>query len=238
MHKNLLLCCAGKNSLHQKWEELHTEFGFDFALLIFDGAVYDDKNSDAAKFKGNYTAKKFENIHRFLTEEDWSGYDRVGIIDDDCLTSPGDIQKLFEMGESHNFDLWAPALGQGSYISHGATVHRPEFDFRISNVVEIMCPFWSRRALEACLDDFIDGPNRQGHGLEYSWEAILDSYNGKTKFGGWVAIVDKYPMIHTKPVTQNLEVSEPDTWHFRKKYNVDHPGVFRENMIRGYKSNV
>lgn len=238
MHKNLIISCAGKDALHQKWSNDHTEFGFDLALLIYDGTIYDDENSNKAKFKKYYDGRKFENIHKFLSEEDWSQYDRVGVIDDDCLTTPGDIQKLFRMGEEHNFDLWAPALGQGSYVSHRATIQRPEFDFRISNVVEIMCPFWTRRALEACLDDFIDGPNKQGYGLEYSWEAILESKEGKTKFGGWVAIVDKYPVVHTKPVVQRPEVSEPDTWHFREKYGVQHLWVFREEIMKGYKSNV
>ena len=145
---------------------------------------------------------------------------------------------MFNMGKHHSFDLWSPAMGEGSYISHRATARRPEYDFRISNVVEIMCPFWTRRALEACLPDFVDAPNKQGYGLEYSWEAILESRNGKTKFGGWVAIVDKYPMVHTKPVTQCPDISEPDTWHFRRKYGVEHLWVFNEGIKKGYKSNV
>lgn len=238
MNKNLIISCAGKDALHQNWEDLHTDFGFDLALLIFDSTEYADKNSTAAKWSLQYKGMKFENIHKFLSEEDWSQYDRVGILDDDIQTTPHNIQKLFEIGQRHHFDLWSPSLDDGSYASHRATVRRPEFDFRVSNVVEIMCPFWTRDALEVCLDDFIDGPNKQGHGLEYSWEALLESHNGKTKLGGWVAIVDKYPVVHTKPVTQNLEISEPDTWHFRKKYNVDHEWIFNEAAIKGYKSDV
>lgn len=239
MNKNLVISCAGKDALHQKWEDLHTDFGFDLALLIYDEAKYADKNSNAAKFQFQWKGRKFENIHRFLSEkENWEQYDRVGVVDDDVLTTPHDISKLFEMGVKHEFDLWAPAMGNGSYVSHKATIQNQEYGFRTSNVVEIMCPFWTRRALEVCLDDFVDGPNKQGYGLEYSWEALLESYNGKTKFGGWVAIVDKYPVVHTKPVVQRPEISEPDTWHFRKKYNVDHEWVFNENIMRGFKSDV
>lgn len=239
MNRNLVISCAGKDALHQKWEDVHTDFGFDLALLIYDGAKYSDKNSNAAKFQLDWKGRKFENIHKFLSDKkNWEQYDNVGIVDDDCLTTPHDISKLFAMGDEHNFDLWAPALAAGSYASHRATVQRPEYDFRISNVVEIMCPFWKKRALEACLDDFVDGPNKQGYGLEYSWEAILDSREGKTKFGGWVAIVDKYPMVHTKPVVSRPEISEPDTWHFREKYGVQHLWVFREEIMKGFKSNV
>lgn len=239
MNRNLVISCAGKDALHQKWEDVHTDFGFDLALLIYDGAKYWDKNSNAAKFQLDWKGRKFENIHKFLSDKkNWEQYDNVGIVDDDCLTTPHDISKLFAMGDEHNFDLWAPALAAGSYASHRATVQRPEYDFRISNVVEIMCPFWKKRALEACLDDFVDGPNKQGYGLEYSWEAILDSREGKTKFGGWVAIVDKYPMVHTKPVVSRPEISEPDTWHFREKYGVQHLWVFREEIMKGFKSNV
>jgi hypothetical protein len=238
MNKNLILICAGKDALHQRWEQLHLDHGFDLALLVYDGTVYDDPNSNAAKWNLHCAGMKFENIHRFLTEQDWSQYDSIGMIDDDVLTTPADIQAVFAMGRHHQFDLWSPAMGEGSYISHRATAQQPDYDFRISNVVEIMCPFWTRRALEACLPDFVDAPNKQGYGLEYSWEALLESHNGRTKFGGWVAIVDKYPMVHTKPVTQCPDISEPDTWHFRRKYGIEHLWVFNEQVLKGYKSNV
>ena len=239
MNRNLVLTCAGKDALHQRWEDLHTDFGFDLAILNFDDSTYADKNSKKAKWNLKYNGRKFENLHKFLTEEDWSQYEYVGVIDDDIRTDPSNIQKLFKMGAAHDFDLWAPALDTGSYASHGTTVRRPGYDFRTINVVEIMCPFWSNRALKECLPDFIDGPNKQGYGLEYSWEALLESKEtGKTKFGGYVAIVDKYPVVHTKPVVQRPEVSEPDTWHFREKYGVNHLHVFREDMMKGYKSDV
>ena len=50
MNKNLILICAGKDALHQRWEQLHLDHGFDLALLVYDGTVYDDPNSNAAKW--------------------------------------------------------------------------------------------------------------------------------------------------------------------------------------------
>lgn len=238
MARNLVIICAGQDSLHQRWKQLCTDHGFDLALLVYDGAVYHDHNSEHARWVMHRAARKFDNIHHFLTTQDWSEYDQVGIVDDDMLTSPADIGRIFDLGRRHEFDLYAPSLAPGSYVSHAVTQCRPEYDFRISNVVEIMCPFWSRRALLHCLPDFIDGPNKQGYGLEYSWEALLASHAGKTKFGGWVAMIDRHPMVHTKPVVARPEVSEPDTWHFRRKYNVDHLWVFNEQVIKGYHSDV
>lgn len=237
MAKNLLIICCGKDSLHQQWKQLHVEHGFDLALLIYDGSEYTDENSKAAKWMMQYNGRKFENIHKFLKTEDVSEYEYIGNIDDDILTTPHDLGKIFEMGKKHNFDLFSPALTEDSYINHIGTRVNRKLDFRTSNVVEIMNPFWSKRALDACVDDFVDGPNKQGYGLEYSWEAILESkQTGKTKFDGWVAIIDRYPVKHTRPTNNRLDLAMPDMHHFQKKYGIDpnRHGIFIEEAMRCY----
>ena len=237
MKSNLLVINSGKDALHQNWIQDHTEYGFDLCLIIYDDAEYTDLNSSKAKYIFKNNDYKYKNIKKYITKEIYSKYEYIGIIDDDMETTPEKVSEVFTMAKKHNFDLCQPTLTHDSYSSHRQTLTHSGSDFRISNAVEIMCPFFSSRALDAVIDDFDTSPFGQGYGLEYSFQHHLESKTGKTKFGGWVAFIDKITMRHTKPVVSRMEVSEPDTWHYRKKYGIEHLWVFDDSIIKGYKSN-
>lgn len=234
--KNLLVICCGKRALHQQWEELHTDYNFDLALLIFDGTDFEDKNSKAARFIFKDKGYKFENIAKFITKDIYRQYEQIGVIDHDVKTTPKVMNDLFDYGKSHNFDLYQPAYTQEGYPSHPYfMVADPRFDYRIFNTVEIMCPFFSQNAFNVIVNEFDTSPYKQGYGLEYAFEGLLGSYNGTTVFGGLVAVVDKYPVMHCDPIVQRLEVSEPDIWYYRHKYKYVRMMPFNRDIIRGVK---
>jgi hypothetical protein len=233
MKNNLIVICAGKNSLHQQWGDL-SSYNFDVAVIVYDNTDYSDEVKQQAKYLFKNSDRKFKNIKKCITYDIYSKYEYIGIIDDDIDVLPKTINDVFVMAKKCNFDLCQPTL-DGGYYSHPQTITVPGCDFRISNVVEIMCPFFSKRAFDACVFDFDTSPHGQGYGLEYSWEYNLRSHNGITKFGGFVAFIDKYTMKHMNPVVSRLEVSEPDTKYFRDKYYVDHEWVFNDQVIKGYK---
>ena len=237
MKPNLLVICCGKDALHQKWG-YYSQYNFDVFLLIYDDADYSSEVIAKAKWVIKDKGYKFPLMKRYITPEIYSQYEFIGNIDDDIETTPETIDNIFKMAKYHNFDLCQPTLTHDSYRSHPQTLKHDGYDFRITNTVEIMCPFFSRQAFANCVFDFDTAPHSMGYGLEYSWQWVLESYKGRTELGGWVAFIDKYPVKHTKPVTKRLEISEPDIWHYRKKYDIDHLWVFDDNIIKGFKSNV
>jgi hypothetical protein len=64
-----------------------------------------------------------------------------------------------------------------------------------------MCPIFSQQAWLPCTEYFNKMPLGIGWGLEGQWTQALDCESGITKFGGKVAVIDAFPVKHTKPVT-------------------------------------
>jgi hypothetical protein len=215
--ENLLVIPCGQNSLHQQWKELHNDFNFDLCLLIYDDTQYKDHNSKSAKYVFKRKAYKWSNIANFITKSLYRPYKYIGIIDDDILTNITTINNLFDYGKRLNFDLFQPALSHDSYFSHSATLQISNADFHLLNTVEIMNPFFSNRAFNICSNEFDIGPYGQGYGLELSWQALLSPREGISIFGGLVGVIDKYPVIHTKPVT-SFPYSDEETDFFRARY--------------------
>lgn len=233
---NLLIICCGKDSLHQQWVTDHSTLSFDLCLLVYDETNYSDLNSSKARYTFNHKGYKFENISRFVTKDIYRQYDFIGIIDDDILTTPEDIDTLFAMGRKHNFDLFQPSYSREGHPSHvDFLATEPQFDFRLFNTVEIMCPFFSQRAYNVVCNEFDTSPYKMGYGLEYAFEKLLSSQNGQTVFGGYVAVVDKIVVKHCNPITQRFEISEADIWYYRNKYQIPYLRVFDRNIITGVK---
>lgn len=214
---NLLIITSGKNSLHQNWEHNHLNYNFDLCLIIYDDSEFVDLNSITAKYTFKRKAYKWSNIAKYISKDIYRPYKYIGILDDDILTDIPTIHNLFEYGKRLNFDLFQPALTHNSYASHGATLQIPDADFHLLNTVEIMNPFFSNRAFNVCSNEFDMGPHGQGYGLELSWQALLSPKDGVTIFGGLVGVIDKYPVVHTKPVTP-FPHSDEETNFFRDRY--------------------
>lgn len=233
---NLLIICCGKDSLHQQWKTNHQTQNFDLCLIIYDRSIYEDENTKSAKFVFYNNGFKFENIAKCITKEIYRLYDFVGIIDDDILTTPEDINNIFAMGKNQNFDLFQPAYTHDGHPSHADfLVQDCNYDYRIFNTVEIMCPFFSQRAYNVICNEFDTSPYKMGYGLEYAFEKLLSSQSGQTIYGGLVAVIDKIPVKHCRPITPRPEVSEPDIWYYRNKYLISYLRVFDRSVVQGVK---
>tara|TARA_B100002019_G_scaffold286008_1_gene295819 strand:- start:37 stop:756 length:720 start_codon:yes stop_codon:yes gene_type:complete len=236
MKKNLLVICCGKRAYHQSWKEFHKDYNFDLALIVFDETYFTDHNSQNAKYVFMNRGRKYENIATCISKDIYRKYEHIGIIDHDVDAEPPLIHNLFEFGIKHNFDLYQPAYNREGHPSHvDFLAVEPEYDYRVFNTVEIMCPFFSQRAYNVVCNEFDTSPFMQGYGLEYAWEGILGSYEGKTIFGGNVGVIDKYPITHLDPIVQRFETSEPDIWYYRTKYLYKRMAPFNRDVIKGVK---
>ena len=194
---NLVVLRAGENSLHNTWRG--------------DAAADPDRNWDLCisyygKDLGNLSGRpeylahqplqrKFQAIYDLFHPSSplWN-YDRIWLPDDDLATSWADINRMFHLSRKYGLLLSQPSLrpGPDCFISHEIVAQRQNSILRYVDFVEVMCPVFSRVALEICLGTFRDSIS--SFGLDYLWPSLL----GQPHAG--VAVIDKVALVHTRPV--------------------------------------
>ena len=189
---------SGPGAVFESWTD-YDQYNFDLAILQWDTS--DLSNTEKAVYHEKGPGQKWHQIDRFNEKYDLSGYEYVACFDDDCHATPATIASMFDFCRDNNLDVAQPALTKNSYIAHIPTVQIDGACMHITDTVEIMCPIFSQRcwpeanALSGLL------PDGTGHELEVYWRIIFESDTGTTKYGGRVAVIDQYPVCHTRPVT-------------------------------------
>lgn len=118
-------------------------------------------------------------------------YNQYAFLDDDIEITTQQLNNMFDVGEALNLPIWQPALSVGSYGSHSFLFQQQNHltgPVRPVSFVEIMMPFFSHDALDACLWSF--DVNISGWGLDcFVWPKILGT-------GGYV--VDSIAVDHKR----------------------------------------
>jgi hypothetical protein len=198
MKQNLLIIPAGANALFQSWGD-YSNYNFDVAIISWSGVPL--TNTEHATYVENITGQKWRIVSAFRDKHDVTQYNYVWVLDDDCLTHPATVEATFNLCKEYNLDLAQPALTPDSSRTHPSTFLIPDAKLHYTNTVEIMCPIFSRAAWPECSAHFGIMPAGIGYGMEGYWSDILQSASSTTKFGGRVAVIDVYPVKHTKTVT-------------------------------------
>lgn len=195
----LVLVRAGDQSLHPAWIA-HRRFerrGFDLHVDYFGNL---DTPFPAMPEDVTFTRRKgpkFAGIADCLDaiEEgglrDLSAYDHVWFPDDDILADPETIDAFLAHVAHHGLDLAQPALHERSHIAHAITCRHEGSLLRFTSFVEVMCPCFSRAALELCRPAFRE--SRSAWGLDFLFGKLL----GHPERG--IGIVDATPVVHTRP---------------------------------------
>jgi len=202
MKPNLLIIPAGANALFQSWGD-YSNCNFDLAIVNWSGANL--ANTENAAYVENIPGQKWKIVSAFRDKHDITQYEYVWVLDDDCLTTLEAIEATFNLCKEYNLDLAQPALTADSSRTHPPTFLIPGAKLHYTNTVEIMGPIFSRAAWPECSAHFGLMPAGVGYGLEGYWSDILQSTSSTTKFGGRVAVIDIYPVKHTKTVTSPHE---------------------------------
>lgn len=201
---NLIIMPSGPGSVFEKWGD-YSQHNFDLAILQWNSG---DRlaNSEHAKYYEQGAGQKFHLIDRFNEKYDLSDYEYIALIDDDCITTPEEYAAMFDYCKANNFDIAQPALTPESYVAHASTNQIIGAAHHITDTVEIMCPIISQRCWPEAAALFGMLPDGTGHELEVYWRIIFESANGTTKYGGKVAVIDKHPVFHSRPITK------PEDW--------------------------
>jgi hypothetical protein len=226
MKSNLVIIPAGPTALFQQWTD-YSNYNFDLAIINWSGNKLE--NIEKAVYYEEMPGQKWKLMYEFDKKHDLSQYEYIWCLDDDCATVPDLIQSTFDFCVENDLDLAQPALESSSYYSHIPTLMIPNAKMHIVNTVEIMCPIFRQRVWKECIEPIANMPLGIGYGFEGYWQGVLKSKNGITKYGGKVAVIDRYPVLHTQPVTQLFQFKnkglDPDL-DGRYFYNLGYPWSF------------
>ena len=135
------------------------------------------------------------------------------------------INEFFTIASKYKLNLSQPALHDLN-VEHQILIKRSNTILRYTNFVEIMAPLLSISALIHLMPTLDNDDIKSAWGLDYVWPYLLNYKN--------VAVVDKTPMTHTRPVA----AFNPDSGFYRK-FNIDPMLEGHQNMIKyGLNSDV
>lgn len=191
-NRYLVLARVGDGSLHQEWIRPAEHRNFDLCLSYYGGKQgrYAGDCEIYTEAKGAKWPKIYDLIKKM--GDRIFQYDAVWFPDDDILTYPGNISRMFELFSEYGLMLAQPALTANHYFQ--VTAQHIDYKLRYTHFVEIMVPIFSRDALRVCWPTF--NKSVTGWGMEHVWAKLL----GYPETG--MAILDETPVKHTRPPGQ------------------------------------
>jgi hypothetical protein len=120
--------------------------------------------------------EKLNVAGKLFPQTGWlKNYEQFAFYDSDLTVSTDQLNRLFQVGAALKLPLYQPALTPSSYYSHSFTLQQPKGGVRRSSATEIMCPHFSREALDRCLWSF--SLNISGWGLDLEiWPKLADTF--------------------------------------------------------------
>lgn len=130
---------------------------------------------------------KYSAFRQFLTKSLLQRYDGFMLIDDDVQMSFSELGSFLEYCRQQSFDLAQPSLTQDSFYSHRELLFSPHQQWRKVKSVEVMCPYFSSKALARLAGSF--NLSLSTWGLDVVWPRILECSP---------VVVDKYQAMHAR----------------------------------------
>lgn len=191
---------AGMNTLHKNWFA-YSNRSFDIITLVYDDQFADHESHADYSFRQNGTKTQllawfFENH-----PEIWQQYEYFWLADDDLAIEPEQVNELFAMVEKWRMPVSQPSLTSDSPHSHEITLHRKPFLFREVSFVEVMCPMFSKAAIEKVIPYFKE--SESAWGVDEIWSQVL--FPKGDKF-----IIDSVQVRHTKKIGKPERGQSPD----------------------------
>ena len=179
-----------------------------FDLLVFDYSGKGDMNllssiapkhvlSIATECKGQIINALYAYLQSLNTEPN---YHYIGIFDDDQYISIADINKLLFIANLEQLDVFQPSISHDSYYDNRQFIHKPGYQVRPADWVEVMCPFYKMDIFNAFAPHCVD--NISGTGLDLYLVPTIQYLMGKTN----TAVVHAVQVKHTRPVRTGARV--------------------------------
>jgi hypothetical protein len=188
--RHLVFVRAGADSLHPGWIRDEPDRGWDLFASYYGEAP---ASLLPCEFFCAGGRSKFEHFLTLYREDPqfFLGYDYVWMPDPDLTLIPGSVSALFRVAHELGVALAQPSLDPRSYSTYRLMLRNPDYAFRQTDYVEVMCPLFSRDALRACVDTFDRSISTWG--LDLLWYRRMAP-------GARVGIIDSVCVHHTKRI--------------------------------------
>jgi hypothetical protein len=161
---------------------------YDVALNFYSAPHPEDAVYEWSEFLIGGGLSKFHAAKQFLYTGILDRYLGVLFLDDD-LDLHFDLGSFFEYCEAAKFAMAQPSLTHSSDGAWRITYHHPGFEYRLTNFVEVMGPYFARDFLMTVVESF--DLSISTYGLDVFWGMQLEE-------GQQAAIVDRFQMSHLK----------------------------------------
>jgi len=191
MNKNLVIVRAGEKSLHPQW--LSDDRNWDIAVSYYGD--FPERYIGLFDFFQSFKKTKWHGINYFISNNKdlIAKYDYIWMPDDDILTNCSNINDFFNICRSLDLTIAQPSLTQYSYYSWNITLQNTLLTARLTDFVEVMAPCFKTKHLHLFSTFFEE--NTSGFGYEWLWHKVAKSNNVNR-----LAIIDKTPIHHTRPI--------------------------------------
>ncbi len=189
MRRNLIIVCAGDQSIHPGWIDPDRRRDFDLFVSYY-GTTPDRFRAQAEYYRAE-TGPRWP-AHERICREQWAiveHYEYVAFACDDLAAPQATWNALFRACRRYGLDLAQPAIE--GHPTHAITQPQPGCVLRYTNFVEIMCPVFGRATLQRLRGTF--GQSVSGWGLDFLWGSLLPCPDFR------VAIIDSIRVRHTRP---------------------------------------
>ena len=159
---------------------------FDIALNFY--ACPDDKRLlENCEYVYSGGINKYKAAFQFIDGTLLRKYRGFTFLDDDLEITYSHLSRFLEYCSAHGFRLAQPSLSRDSFYSHQPLVNASRSGWRIVDMVEVMCPYFSSDALKIALNTF--DLSYSTWGLDLIWPRL----------GIPPVVVDQFTIKHTKP---------------------------------------
>jgi hypothetical protein len=161
---------------------------FDLALNFYAPPHAEDALFDNAEYVVAGGMSKYHAAKRFFETGYLGRYEGVYFLDED-IELHFDLSEFLRYCEDKRFAIAQASLSHASDGAWRITYNHPVFEYRLTNFVEVMAPYFSKRFLESVVETF--DASISTYGLDVLWGSRLGADDT-------AAIVDRYQMSHLK----------------------------------------
>jgi hypothetical protein len=160
---------------------------FDLALNFYGTPSHASATGCEYAYAGGIN--KFQAARQFITDALLNQYNGFMLVDDDLEISYTELSRFLEYCSRNQLGLAQPSLTHDSGYSHQHLLNAAAGGSRAVEMVEVMCPYFSRNVMKIVLPTFTLSDSTWG--LDWLWPRLLDVPP---------IVVDDFMIRHTQPV--------------------------------------
>jgi hypothetical protein len=188
----LLIVRAGDNSLHPRWFNPPVPRLWDLHISYFGKREEPFGPLPPGVSFSRDVGPKFIGLADCLDKhpEFLERYEYIGLADDDLEADANCWNTAFSTLDRLGAVLGQPSLDWRSFYWHDVVLRRPQFEYRVTDFVEMMAPLVQKDFLREIIPTF--RYNQSSVGLDHLWRMKAH------KEGKLLVIVDSCSMYHTR----------------------------------------